>query len=702
MTSNAPKTSPVRYAGLDGLRALAVILVVVYHLFPPLLPSGFLGVDVFFVISGFLITSLLLREQAMTGRIALADFWRRRARRLLPALTLVVTVCASAAWIIGGDVLLNLGAQVVGAFTFSYNWISISGDTGYFSSGAPELFRNFWSLAVEEQFYVVWPLILPLFLLIPRAWGRAAAALALAAASAAWMASLVSAGGDLTRVYFGTDTHSFGILVGIALAFVLGPILRRSAAPAPSEDAARLPVMVPSVTLPPGWTIVQPKTAPTPKPAPSLFRPAWMDRSGTRVAVSVVGVVAVAGIVASAMMVPADGGITFPGTLLAASILSVIVIATATWPGSAYARGMDAPPLRWIGERSYGIYLWHWPLLVLAMAGIRGAGTRSGVPTWIGVGVLGLTIAAAELSYRFVETPVRRYGFRGTFSRMVSQLQRGPRSRLRALGLSAVAVVVVWGTAAGIAAAPATSGGEAAVAAGQVALDQANQQAATASATPSATPAPSATPTATAEAAPSTPSADPEPTPSPTPITGDEISAVGDSVMLASAPALLERFPGIQIDAAVSRSTWAGPGIVESLAANGELREFVVVALGTNGPVSLDALERMTAIAGPDRSVVLVNAFAPRDWIPEVNADLSAFASSHPGVVVADWSGAISAHTDLLAGDQIHPGASGGHVFADTVATTIDQIEKERAQRQYELEMRVRENLRLHPAPQVR
>ncbi|MGO2521716.1 MAG: acyltransferase family protein, partial [Microbacterium sp.] len=168
MTQN--QTTFARFAGLDGLRAVAVILVVIYHLFPwSPLHSGFVGVDVFFVISGFLITSLLLRP-SQAGRLGtprrLLDFWRRRARRLLPALAVVITVCATAAWLLGGDLLVGMGRQVLGAATFSYNWLAVADGTDYFSATAPELFRNFWSLAVEEQFYVLWPLLLPLLLLV--------------------------------------------------------------------------------------------------------------------------------------------------------------------------------------------------------------------------------------------------------------------------------------------------------------------------------------------------------------------------------------------------------------------------------------------------------------------------------------------------------------------------------------------------------
>jgi hypothetical protein len=177
------------------------------------------------------------------------------------------------------------------------------------------------------------------------------------------------------------------------------------------------------------------------------------------------------------------------------------------------------------------------------------------------------------------------------------------------------------------------------------------------------------------------------PAPSPTPVAGTDVSAIGDSVMLASAPALLERLPGIQVDAEVSRSTYAGPGILQSLASAGQLRKYVVIALGTNGPLSADAMEQMVQIAGPDRHLVLVNAFAPRDWIPGVNADLAAFADAHPGVVVADWSGAIAGHTDLLAGDQIHPGPAGGRVYADAVAAGVAAAERERAYAKYERDM---------------
>src|SRR5690606_23039035 len=208
-----------RIEGLDGLRALAVAAVLIFHLRPETLPGGFLGVDVFFVVSGFLITTLLLRELA-TGRVDLARFWLRRARRLLPAVAAVVLVCVPAAWLVSSDLLVGIGRQVGGALTFTTNWLEIGAGTSYFDTTAPQVFAHFWSLAVEEQFYLLWPLLL-VALVAATATARTRARIALAAAvvSAAAMAVLHTPGEDATRVYYGTDTHAFSLLVGVALAF---------------------------------------------------------------------------------------------------------------------------------------------------------------------------------------------------------------------------------------------------------------------------------------------------------------------------------------------------------------------------------------------------------------------------------------------------------------------------------------------------
>ncbi|MGO2747103.1 acyltransferase family protein [Microbacterium sp.] len=602
------QTTPMRFAGLDGLRAVAVTLVVIYHLFPGSpLRGGFVGVDVFFVISGFLITSLLLRTSRV-GRLGsprrLIDFWRRRARRLIPALVVVVTVCATAAWLVGGDLLVGMGRQVLGSATFSYNWLAVADGADYFAATAPELFRNFWSLAVEEQFYVVWPLLLPLVLLIPGRWPRVALVIAAAGGSAWWMAQLVGRG-EVTRAYFGTDAHAFGLLIGIALALAV-------------------------VNMPDR---------------------AWMRSRGARSGVLLAGFVGLGAIVVAASMPETADAATFPGSLLLATGGSALAVFAGIWPGSWFGRGLDVAPLKWIGDRSYGIYLWHWPVLVLLLVGTQGFGPEAGVPVWTGVLALVVSVGAAALSYRFVEVPFRRYGFRHALRALGRRIAGGPVSRFTGLAALTVAVVAIGGTTAAIVNAPHTTTAAAAINRGEAALDGSD-----------AAPTPTPTPTDEAIVVPD----------------GTEITAVGDSVMLASAPSLLKQFPGISVDAEVSRSIWAGPDILSNLDAGGALRDNVVVALGTNGPIDWDVLEQMAQIVGKDRNLILVNAHAPRDWIPGVNADLEAFADSHRCVWIADWSGSIAPHEDLLAGDGIHPGDAGGEVFAASVESALERIEKDR------------------------
>ena len=584
--SSAPRP---RYAGLDGLRAIAVVLVLAYHLFPGLgLRSGLVGVDVFFVVSGFLITSLLLRESRSPGRHRLLDFWRRRARRLLPALFLMLGVSATAAWMIGGDVLVGIGRQLLGAATFSYNWLALADGSDYFAAAEPELFRNVWSLAVEEQFYLLWP---PLLLIVAATvkwrWVRILGALAAAGASAWWM-SVLAGDALATRAYFGTDTHAFGLLLGIALAFAAQDI---------------------------------------PSSAYQLSRSAQVGACS-------LGMLGVGLIVFAAI----SDETALPGTLLLASAGSLLAVFAGILPGSWFGRVIDVAPLRWIGDRSYGIYLWHWPLLVLvsAAAGVV-VDSDADVPLWVGALTLVLTLLISAASYRFVETPVRRMGFRRAW--------RGVRvRRVRIVGAIAVGAAALGGTTAAVASAPEMTTSEMVIRAGAAAKP---------------------TPVPTTPATPAT-------------VAGADVTAVGDSVMLASAPALYERMPGIAVDAEVSRSIWAGADIVDSLESSGKLREHVVVALGTNGSVDQRMLKRIARAVGRDRDLVLVNAYAPRDWIPGVNRDLTAFANARTGVVVADWAGAIAPHVDLLAGDQIHPGSAGGEIFAEVVEKGIRDAEAER------------------------
>ncbi|MBX3195580.1 MAG: acyltransferase family protein [Schumannella sp.] len=614
-TTRAPKAAGYRVAGLDGVRAIAVILVILYHLSPGAVVGGYLGVDLFFVVSGFLITSLLLREHAANGKIALGAFWRRRARRLLPALGVLLLVCCTAAYAVGGDVLVGIGSQVFGAVTFSSNWVFLANASDYFDATAPELFRNLWSLAVEEQFYLIWPLLLVLVLLrIPR-WVRVTALVLLAAGSAVWMATLW-APDAATRVYYGTDTHFFGLAIGAALAFA----------------SAR-------------W------------PAHALEWPRWQ-----RIALGLGGPIALGGILVLSLVMREDAPDPFLGGLAAVSVLATVLIATLLVPGTPLARALDWLPLRWVGERSYGLYLWHWPVYLLVLAALP-SWSREGWSGWALGGIAAvITLAAATASYQFVEQPIRRGGFRAAWATFASWFAGARHAFVAGVWVVVLVMVGGVGTVAAISADPGRGETELLVQAGQQALEEAAAQE-TASPTPTGTATPGA----------DDPGDDETDRP-PEPVGGDQISAIGDSVMLAAAPTLQQRFPGIQIDAAVSRSIYVAPDMIRSLIRKNKLRKVLVLALGTNGPIDREVLEEIRDLIGPDRQMVVVNVQAPRYWTDGVNKTLSAFALYYRDVELANWHDAIQPSLNLLAGDQIHFGSAGAEVWATTLRDALQRL----------------------------
>jgi peptidoglycan/LPS O-acetylase OafA/YrhL len=584
---------PSHLPGIDGLRAIAVILVILFHALPGALPGGGLGVDVFFVISGFLITGLLVAEKSETGRIRFGAFWARRARRLLPALAILLLVCTSAALFVGGDVLVGIGRQLLGAATFSSNWLAIASGTSYFGGTTPELFRNLWSLAVEEQFYLIWPFVVLLVVLLRWRWIRFAIFVVVAAASAAAMIVEYSPRVDPTRLYYGTDTHSFGLAVGAALAVAVTGMARH-----PLEGSP------------------------------------WSRRI-----LGAVGAVAVGGLIAISIIVPDESALMFHGGFAAVALLSAIAVLGAVVPGGLLGSALDFPPLRWVGARSYGLYLWHWPMLVLVTA-TEPKWQDSPSTMWlIGVVTVAITVVAAALSYQFVERPIRRVGFRAWIRRF---WQSGA---LRGLRISAAAVVAVLliaglgGAGLAVARAPATGQAQSDIEAGTVALARAKYL--------------------------------PPPPPG---APGSNIDAVGDSVMLASAPELRQQYPGMNIDAVVSRQMSTLPAIVETLLTSGQLRPILVVGLGTNGPIAEATLQQVRSMLGPNRQMVVVNVEEPRVWESEVNTTLSTFANDYENVELSDWYDAITPHISILARDHIHPGPAGGRIYTATLQTALARL----------------------------
>ncbi|MBC9944272.1 acetyltransferase [Leucobacter sp. cx-328] len=633
---------PRHIGGLDGLRAIAVLLVLIYHLAPKALTGGFLGVDIFFVISGFLITTLLLREVRKSGRIRLIAFWQRRARRLLPPLALVVLVSTTLAYLVDRDLLVNIGKQILGTVFFISNWMFIGNGTDYFTQDTPELFRNTWSLAIEEQFYLVLPLLALLLVTLRSRATRGLPLLVLGFISAGFMAGMAADGIDPTRIYFGSDTHSFGLLFGATLAVF--------AEPRTGGDAA-----------------------------------SPLGRGGQLLTTSI-AVLCGGAFLYLAFTVREASLESFTGGFQLATLLAVAIIWAITRPGAVAGRVLDCAPLRWIGERSYGIYLWHWPLLLIVTAALKNVFGGSAPLALIIIITATATFGLAALSYTYVEQPVRRSGIRSAFRIMRLRASRTTRQSIIAIAVLTVVIVSVPMTAVAVAVAPTRTTSAEVIARGEEMLKQQQasaeaQAAADAKAAAEAAETAKGKPGATSSGAkpatkdPKDPKkSQPRPAPVPIEVTGADITAVGDSVMLASLPELSARFPGIAVDAAVSRGMGVGADLIEAQAANGTLRSVVLVGLGTNGPVDHDDMVRITKAAGNDRFVVFVDAHADRDWIAQVNQDLEGFAAERPGVVTAPWTEMVAGVPDALAGDDIHPNPRGGEIYADAAQKAFDDM----------------------------
>lgn len=561
--------------GLDGIRAIAVTGVLLYHGRVPWLPGGFLGVDVFFVLSGYLITSLLLAQLRRMEAVDVRAFWLRRARRLLPAAVLVIAVSLVVVAAFYPASLSGLRGDALASLLYVNNWQQILGHHSYFEAFArPSLLQHYWSLAVEEQFYFVWPLLLALGCRRLGTRWVIAGALCVAVLSAALMALLHHPGVDPSRVYYGTDTRATPLMVGALLAFAW-PLGRMSAS---------------------------------------------ADRRATLI-LDAAGVAGLGAVIAAMASCHDYDPFLYRGGFVAAAVAAAAVVAVAAHPATRLARTLGRGPLRFIGQRSYGIYLWHWPVMALTRPGID-----VGLSLWLVVPAQALaTVALAELSYRYVEMPVRR---REAWPKVRGRLDRlRPRQRLAVVGTAAAGMIGLVVTTGFL---PLSS--------------------------PSAARAPLLSAAADR------------------PIAGAQLRArgvlaVGASVMLAAEPALRRQL-GARVDAAVGRQPSAILARLAAYRAAGALPPNVVVQIGDNGPVWSAEVARMRSILAGVPHVVLVNVREPgTSWQDEVNGELKQAVSRWPQASIADWKSA-SANRSLLY-DGVHPNHAGQRVYATVVARAL-------------------------------
>ena len=659
-TKPAGNTTYIPYnAGIDGIRAIAVLAVIAYHSGMSRFSGGFLGVEIFFVISGYLITALLLVEYTTNNRIDIKRFWNRRARRLFPALIAYIGGATALAYLTARDVVPTK-SEIFAAFGYVYNWFSIFQDVSYTEGfERKNFFHHLWSLAVEEQFYLFWPLLL--WGLLALAGKRITFAFVIAGIIGStilrWI--LYEPFTDPLRVYYGTDTRASALLIGAALAFFWRP-----------WESERKAIKTPTTFA--------------------------------KLSVLVVGCVSLGGLIWANMhytlFYPRIDSL-FRGGMLITSVLTALVIAVSVTPKSMLGKALGIPPMRWIGKRSYGLYLWHWPVFQL---------TRPRVDVEIDGWELFLirmiiTLILVEVSYQIVERPIRERRFRASLNLAISKT-----SIQMTLGRALLVAAALVGSFITIEKVQADWSNETALEEeSEPPEPDVSEQPLTPTPEPTATPTPIPTPEPLPEETETvTPEAE-----SPTerfdvaafietvdvnepfwsellelvvapdfPVFYDRITFLGDSIMkgaLTNASIkdldtiFSERISAltdnVTVEAEVARQWNEARGFIRQFQSQGLLGEAVVIHLGSNGVIDENLIARTFELLEDVEIVLLVNARVPKPWESRVNEAIEAAALLYENAVLVDWRSASNDYPEYFARDGVHVRKEGAKVYLDQI-----------------------------------
>lgn len=563
---------------IDGLRAFAVLAVILYHLNVPIAQGGLLGVTVFFVISGYLITGLLTAEWEDSGRIQLLQFWLRRIRRLFPAIVTVIVVMAALFTLLSPVLLTKMRPDILPGLFWFTNWWYILRDISYFDAiGAPSPLTHFWSLAIEEQFYLVWPiLLLGAFKLGVHKRGLRRAILVLAAISAVAMAMLYNPAGDPSRVYYGTDTRAFSLLIGAWLSFV--------------------------------W------------PGVKLTEESTRNVSGSAVRIlDLAGAVSFAAIVVMCVFISGFSGFMYRGGLLLCSVLTAVVIAALVHPRSLLARVASFKPFVWVGLRSYGMYLWHFPIILLLSELLH---VRGVYPWWFDLLVIAIVFVVSAASYTFIENPIRK-GAIGNWVREVRDGTVDVKAFFRQHAPQTAFVGAVFAVAI----------------VGCIAV-------------PDTYLVPEDAITSTGESVNEAMTVDKDALPE---LEGYSPLLVGDSVPGDAETEFYNTFPKGLHDCVIGRYPGDARSVLEGYIQQDVVGRVVVVAAFSNGEIADSDLDAMVEAVGPYRELYLVNTYNEDGYMEESNAKIAAFAAEHDNVHVIDWQAMVTPHLSTwLYGDGTH------------------------------------------------
>lgn len=591
---------------IDGLRALAVIMVLAYHLKMPFAKSGLLGVTVFFVISGYLITGILINEIEESGGVDLKNFWLRRIRRLLPAVLSMAVVMIFVSAVVN-RVVFTKGCNDLLSAVFGYNnWWQIFRKVSYFeNAGAPSPFTHCWSLAIETQFYLIYPILL---ILLSKARNRgkifAAVTAVLAMISVVLMGVLYSPDGDPSRVYYGTDTRAFSLLIG-ALAAIQKE-----------------------------YHIIKVK----------LRGKLW----------AVIGSISVLILIGMMMLISSYSSFLYYGGQAIVSVLAAFVVYAVTVSRSLLNIILDSSILKWIGDRSYSIYLWHYPIIVLMSGGKRAA-------WWIVILEVVLSVGFAELSYRFIETPVR-HGIIGEYIGIINSKPHNRREHHRQIqvarrSLKAMAAVLATGLALSLCIAFVPK---------KTTLDTVAKREKKATEVTKLTNQKLKEQKAkkTAKTSKST-------------MTDEELLKnvqmllIGDSITVDVTDYFYKVLPNSISDTKIGRSTLTGVKVFDEYQTQKKWDgDGVIFALGTNGPM-YDTLGRIRQKVG-DKPLFLTTVHAPKeDFESSNNEEIRKFVKEHEHTYLIDWYTASADHPEYFDQDDTHLLPKGAEAYAQCIKDAV-------------------------------
>ena len=580
--------------GLDGLRAIAVIGIIIYHLNTKWLSGGFLGVDTFFVISGYLITSLLLSEYYRNNSINLVNFWLRRFKRLIPAMMFVVTVVLIYTLLFKPELIISIKHDAIAALFYVSNWWYIIQDVDYFNQFAVAPLKHLWSLAIEEQFYLFFPFILLGLLKFFKKRTTMIILLIISLLSLTAMITIHMYTGNNSRVYFGTDTRLQTLLLGCLLAFIWPPFSFR-------KDISK----------------------------------------GAKASISAIGIVGMAVLIYLFVVVSDQDKWIYSGGFYAISFLTLFVIASVVHPSSVLKKILSFKLFIYIGKRSYSLYLWHYPIIIF----MNSYFVQGQIPWFVYICEVILMFVMAEVSYKFIETPIRKNGFKA-FTVMPKNLTRFSRTII-VLILLVPSALIVFG------------------AYDSLGKEHDKQQAAKQKSFKT-----------DQKAKPKKPDENNQDKSSQQHFNPKEASPLllGDSVMVDIGQVFSKKVPHANIDGKVGRQLIEGKDLINQKYQDYTKKgQSVVIELGTNGEFTKDQMNELIDSLG-EADIYLIKVRVPRDYESTNNKIMEQVAKKHKNVHIVDWYKASEGHSEYFAYDGIHLEYSGVKALSNEIIKKMKEV----------------------------